>query len=112
MDVSKKEQQWSKYQRKMNELAVSKEKQFAPWSQMLDIRPDLPIILCSGYSIDLVAPTSLDKYFKGHLMKPFLLGPRQKITARRPPTAHFLPLQPSSQSSIKNAVQQAKDHEQ
>ena len=41
--------------------------------EMLNIRPELPIILCSGYSIDLVAPTSLDKYFKGHLMKPFLL---------------------------------------
>lgn len=41
--------------------------------EMLNIRPNLPIILCSGYSIDLVAPTSLDKYFKGHLMKPFLL---------------------------------------
>jgi signal transduction histidine kinase len=41
--------------------------------EMLKIRPHLPIILCSGYSIDLVAPTSLDKYFKGHLMKPVLL---------------------------------------
>jgi signal transduction histidine kinase len=41
--------------------------------EALRIRPHIPIILCSGYSIDLVDPTSMGQYFKGHLMKPFLI---------------------------------------
>lgn len=41
--------------------------------EILKIRPNMPIILSSGYSVDLVTPDSIDRYFKGHLMKPFLL---------------------------------------
>lgn len=41
--------------------------------EALRIRPHIPIILCSGYSIDLVDPTAMEQYFKGHLMKPFLI---------------------------------------
>ncbi len=41
--------------------------------EMLRLRPDMPIILCSGYSADLVRPEFLDQYFKGHLMKPILI---------------------------------------
>ncbi len=41
--------------------------------EILKIRPGIPIILSSGYSVDLVSPASMDEYFKGHLMKPFLL---------------------------------------
>jgi len=41
--------------------------------EILRLRPDMPIILCSGYSVDLVHPDFLDQYFKGHLMKPILI---------------------------------------
>lgn len=41
--------------------------------EMLKIRPDIPIILCTGYSADLIAPTSMDQYFKAYLVKPFRL---------------------------------------
>ncbi len=41
--------------------------------EILRLRPDMPIILCSGYSVDLVHPEFLDQYFKGHLMKPILI---------------------------------------
>ncbi len=41
--------------------------------EILRLRPELPIILCSGYSVDLVHPEFLDQYFKGHLMKPLLI---------------------------------------
>jgi signal transduction histidine kinase len=42
-------------------------------THILKIRPKIPIILSSGYSADLVPPQTLNHYFKGHLMKPFLL---------------------------------------
>ncbi|MGD9366699.1 MAG: ATP-binding protein [Desulfobacteraceae bacterium] len=41
--------------------------------EALRIRPNIPIILCSGYSVNLVDPNSMEQYFKGHLMKPFLI---------------------------------------
>jgi signal transduction histidine kinase/CheY-like chemotaxis protein len=41
--------------------------------EILRLRPEMPIILCSGYSVDLVHPEFLDLYFKGHLMKPILI---------------------------------------
>ena len=41
--------------------------------EILRLRPEMPIILCSGYSVDLVHPEFLDQYFKGHLMKPILI---------------------------------------
>jgi signal transduction histidine kinase len=41
--------------------------------EILRLRPEMPIILCSGYSVDLVNPEFLDQYFKGHLMKPILI---------------------------------------
>ncbi len=41
--------------------------------EILRLRPEIPIILCSGYSVDLVHPEFLDQYFKGHLMKPILI---------------------------------------
>jgi signal transduction histidine kinase len=41
--------------------------------EILKIRPATPIILSTGYSADLVPPNTLDQYFVGHLMKPFLL---------------------------------------
>jgi len=41
--------------------------------EILRLRPKMPIILCSGYSVELVDPTSMQHHFKGHIMKPFLM---------------------------------------
>ncbi len=42
-------------------------------SRMLDIRPDLPVIVCTGYSESLEGKKPRDLGFKGVIMKPLIL---------------------------------------
>ena len=38
--------------------------------EMMDVRPDIPVIICTGFNTHLSKETAMSKGFKGFLMKP------------------------------------------